>query len=104
MTKKQAADAVKDYMNLCRKSTMTLAVGDDSAQLDMKDCDLTIKNKTKMAEKALAYGSKGSVNQRHKKIQALEKERDSLTGLFAGLKRRKLQSQIDELKDQMRRL
>ncbi len=74
MTKKQAADAVKDYMKLCRKSTMTLAVGDDSAQLDMKDCDLTIKNKTKMAEKALAYGSKGSVNQRYKKIKALEKE------------------------------
>ena len=38
------------------------------------------------------------------RIRALEKERDGLTGLFAGFKRKKLQSQIDELYDQLRRL
>lgn len=38
------------------------------------------------------------------RIQALEKERDGLTGLFAAFKRRKLQNEIDELKEKMRRL
>ena len=38
------------------------------------------------------------------RITALEKERDSLGGLFAGLKRKKLQREIDDLKDQLRRL
>lgn len=38
------------------------------------------------------------------RITALEKERDSLGGIFAGMKRKKLQREIDDLKDQLRRL
>lgn len=38
------------------------------------------------------------------RITALEKERDSLGGLFAGLKRKKLQKEIDMLKEEIRRL
>ena len=38
------------------------------------------------------------------RIQDLEMERDSVKGLFAGIKRNKIQKQIDELKDEMRRL
>ena len=40
----------------------------------------------------------------HRQIAELEKERDSLKGLFAGLKRNKIQKQIDELKEQIRRI
>ena len=38
------------------------------------------------------------------RITALEKERDSLGGLFAGLKRKKLQKEIDMLKEEIRKL
>ena len=36
------------------------------------------------------------------RIQRLEQERDSLKGLFAGMKRKKIQKEIDELKEQLR--
>ena len=37
-------------------------------------------------------------------IQALKEEMNSLTGIFAGMKRKKLQNQINELQEQLRRL
>lgn len=39
-----------------------------------------------------------------KQIHDLEMERDSITGLFAGMKRNKLQKQIDEFNEKLRRL
>ena len=39
-----------------------------------------------------------------REIASLEQERDGLRGLFAGFKRSKLQKQIDELKERLRRL
>lgn len=38
------------------------------------------------------------------KIQKLRNERDSLRGLLAGTKRSKLQKQIDELTEQLRKI
>ena len=43
-------------------------------------------------------------NALNNRIRALEQERDSLTGLFAGFRRKRLQNEIDDLKDQLRRL
>ena len=40
----------------------------------------------------------------YKQIRELEKERDEVTGIFAGLKRKKLQKQIDELREKLKRL
>ena len=38
------------------------------------------------------------------RIQALEKERDSLSGILAVFKKKKIQSEIDELNSRLRRL
>lgn len=43
-------------------------------------------------------------NQLRRQIHDLETERDSAKGLFAGMKRKKLQKQIDELTEQLNRL
>ena len=43
-------------------------------------------------------------NALNNRIRALEKERDGVTGLFGGMKRKKIQREIDDLKDQLRRL
>jgi hypothetical protein len=39
-----------------------------------------------------------------KRIRDLEAEREAIKGLFAGMRRNKIQKQIDELKDQLRRI
>lgn len=38
------------------------------------------------------------------RIRSLEKERDNVTGIFAGMKRKKIQKEIDMLKEEIRRL
>ena len=40
----------------------------------------------------------------NERIYDLSQEMESLKGLFAGMKRKKLQKQIDELNEQLRRL
>ena len=43
-------------------------------------------------------------NQLWRQIRNLEAERDSLKGLFAGMKKKKLQREIDELRDQLKKI
>ena len=74
MTKKEAQKALKKTLKKAKKQTVSLGVGDDSTEIALKDLGVSIKDYKKLAGRALDYGSKGSVNKRHKRIKALKKE------------------------------
>ena len=74
MTKKEAQNALKKTLKKAKKQTVSLGVGDDSTEIALKDLGVSIKDYKKLAGRALDYGSKGSVNKRHKRIKALKKE------------------------------
>ena len=74
MTKKEAQKALKKTLKKAKKQTVSLGVGDDSTEIALKDLGVSIKDYKKLAGRALDYGSKGSVNKRHKRIKALKKK------------------------------
>lgn len=74
MTKKEAQKALKKRFKEAKKQTVTLNVGDDSTDVELKELGLSIMDYKKLAAKALVYGSSGSVNKRYKRLKALKKE------------------------------
>ncbi len=74
LTLEQADQALSDSIKEIRQEKVKLKVKDKSTEVTLKDLGLTIKDRKELAKQALAVGSKGTVNQRYRRIRSLKKE------------------------------
>lgn len=74
MTKKEAADALREQMETDKGRTVTLKLRDENIAVLLKELGYDSPDIDKLTEKAVGYGKKGSVWKRYLQIKKLEDE------------------------------
>lgn len=78
MTRGEAKKALQQHLSEDQTKTVTMKVGDSSANATLEELGLVYQNIDKTIQKAVDYGKKGSIWGRYRKLKRLSKERLTL--------------------------
>lgn len=78
MTRGEAKKALQQHLSEDKTKTVTMKVGDSSANATLEELGLVYQNIDKTIQKAVDYGKKGSIWGRYRKLKRLSKERLTL--------------------------
>ena len=75
LTKKQAVAQIEGRWTVLRNTPMTLKAGDKTAKVTLSELGIRQGDVEKLADQAVAYGKRGNLYQRYRKIRKAKKEK-----------------------------
>lgn len=75
LTKKQAIAQIEGRWTVLRNTPMTLKAGDKTAKVTLSELGIRQGDVEKLADQAVAYGKRGNLYQRYRKIRKAKKEK-----------------------------